>query len=112
MLAAAYRRLTADQTVSEGPTLITGYSLEASADGGVVTLYDGLDALSGAEIQTVTGLNSDNRERDFSIPVLCNNGLFVDVGANVTAFTVYFVPLRGNSPLAAYPGFMLRDVEA
>jgi hypothetical protein len=111
MLAAAYRRLTADQQVIIGPCLITGYSLEASADGGIVTVYDGLGTLSGVVIQSITGLASNNRERDFSIPVLCNTGLYVDIGANVTALTIYYIPLRGNSPLAAYPGYMLREME-
>lgn len=107
MFASAYRRLTADQLVNEGPCLITGWSINASADGGIVTIYDGLDTESGTVIEQVEGLASVNNHAEQHTPILCNNGLYIDIGANVTGFTVYYIPLRGNSPLRAYPGFMM-----
>lgn len=112
MFASAYRRLTADQLVNEGPCLITGWSINASADGGIVAIYDGLDTDSGAIIEQVEGLASVNNHAEQHTPILCNNGLYVDIGANVTAFTIYYIPLRGNSPLQAYPGFMMPESES
>jgi hypothetical protein len=109
MFASAYRKLTADQLVNEGPTLVTGYNLNVSTDGGDVTLYDGMDTDSGSKVITLNGLAATNDHEQFSFPVLYNNGLYVDIGANVTEFTIYYIPLRGNSPLKAYPGFMMSD---
>lgn len=109
MLASAYRALVNDQLVNEGPTLVTGYELEVSADGGDATLYDGLDVLSGTKVVTVNALASDHKAVAYQTPVLYNNGLFVDIGSNVTLLTVYFIPLRGNSPLQPYPGFMFNE---
>ena len=111
MFASAYRALTADQLVNEGPTLVTGYELNVSTDGGDVTVYDGLETLSGTKVWQIQGLASDNKSRDLHTPVLFNNGLFVDVGSNVTLFTIHYIPLRGNSPLRAYPGFMMAETE-
>lgn len=109
MLACAYRSLTADQLVNEGPTLLVGCQLHASADGGTADIYDGLDTLSGAHVFDLTGWANDPNPIMFTIPVLLNNGLYVDVGANVHHVTVYYIPLRGASPLSAYPAFMLKD---
>jgi hypothetical protein len=111
MLAAAYRVLTADQLVNEGPTLFVGFNLHVSADGAGIHIYDGMDVLSGALVMHIVGWASDVNFGSFSYPVLLNNGLYVDVGANLHHLSVFYIPLRGNSPLAAYPGFMLREAE-
>lgn len=109
MLASAYRYLVSDQQVLKVPCLITGWVLSASADGGIVNVYDGLDELSGQLIFTAEGLNTQVNHAEYASPIMCNNGLFVDIGANVTSFTIFYIPLRGNSPLQPYPGFMLNE---
>jgi hypothetical protein len=109
MLASAYRVLTADQLVNEGPTLLTGFNLHVSADGAGVHIYDGMDVLSGQLVMHIVGWASDVNFGAFQFPILLNNGLFVDVGANLHHVTVFYIPLRGNSPLRAYPGFTMID---
>ena len=109
MFASAYRRLTTDQLVTSSPCLITGYSLNVSTDGGSVAIYDGHDTSSGWPVDTIEGLANVNNHAQFDFPVMLNNGLYVDVGSNVTSFTIYYIPLRGNSPLQAYPGFMMSE---
>jgi hypothetical protein len=105
MLASAYRVLTTDQIVNEGPTLITGFNLHVSVDGAGVHIYDGLDAESGFLVMHVVGWANDVNFGAFHIPILLNNGLFVDVGANLHHFSIFYIPLRGGSPLQAYSGF-------
>ena len=111
LLASAYRTLTADQLVNEGPTLLCGYELNVSTDGGGVTVYDGMDAISGSALPVIQGLASETKSYNYGPPVLFNNGLYVDIGANVTSFVVYYIPLRGGSPLQAYPGFMISEMD-
>lgn len=111
MLASAYRRLTSDQLVTPGPCLFVGYSLNVSTDGGSVNIYDGNDTLSGQLVDTVEGLANVNNHAEFHTPIIFNNGIYVDIGSNVTSITVFYIPLRGNSPLQAYPGFMLQGSE-
>ena len=109
MLASAYRVLTTDQLVNEGPTLLTGFNLHVSVDGAGVHIYDGMDTLSGQLVIHLVGWASDVNFGSFSSPILLNNGLYVDVGASLHHFTVFYIPLRGNSPLRAYPGFIMAE---
>jgi len=108
MLVSAYRTLSIDQIINEGPTLLTGFQIHASADGGIVTVYDGLDATSGVIAAHGVGWANDTNPIMFPSPVFLNNGLFVDVGANVHHVSVYFIPLRGNSPLQPYQPIELK----
>jgi len=112
MLVTAYRVLTADQIVNEGPTLFCGFILHASVDGSGVHIYDGLDAVSGILAAHIVGWASDVNAHDWNKPVFLNNGLFVDVGANVHHFSVYYIPLRSGSPISVYPGFDIPLKEA
>lgn len=109
MIVSAYRNLKNDQIVNEGPTLITGIALHCSADGGSVEVYDGLDVLSGVDIMTVNGWTNDTNPMMFPHPVLLNNGLFVDIGANVTDVTIFFVPLRSGSPMQPHASYYIPD---
>lgn len=109
MFAAAHKRITIDTLITPTPALLTGYSLNASVDGGSVAIYDGQDTQSGELVDSVEGLASVNNHAEFHTPILMNNGLYIDIGSNVTSFTVYYIPLRGNSPLKVYPGFMMTE---
>jgi hypothetical protein len=109
IMAAAYRILSADQIVNEGPTLLTGIAMHVAVDGGGVAIYDGLDALSGALVLDLEGWANDTNPNNFTFPILLNNGLFVDIGSNIHHVTVFYIPLRGNSPLQPYPGFIVME---
>jgi len=106
MLASAYRVLTKDQLVSVGPVLWTAFILHTSVDGGDVHVYDGMDAVSGTLAAHIVGWANDVNFGSFHSPILFNSGIYVDIGSNVHHFAIYFIPLRGGSPLQPYPGFM------
>jgi hypothetical protein len=108
MLVSAYRVLTADQIVNEGPTLLTGFILHASVDGAGFHVYDGLDAESGTLVAHIVGWASDVNFGSFHSPIFLNNGLYVDIGANIHHAAIYYVPLRGNSPLQPYQPIELK----
>jgi hypothetical protein len=111
MIACAYRALTADQLVNEGPTLVTGWVLNNSLDSGLVNVYDGMDTLSGTLVWQIQALASYNKSREITFPVLFGTGLYVDIGAGVTRFTVEYIPLRSASPLTAYENFILKSLD-
>lgn len=111
MLVSAYRTLSADQIINEGPTLLTGFQIHASVDGGLISIYDGLDAVSGFLVAHAAGWANDTNPTIFFSPIFLNNGLFVDIGANIHHASIYYVPLRGNSPLLAYPAFVMKEWE-
>ena len=111
IIPSAYRILTGDQIVNEGPTLWCGFILHVSVDGAGVHVYDGLDTLSGILAAHIVGGASDVNWGQFPFPILLNNGLFVDVGANVHHFMLNYIPLRGGSPLTIYPGFEIKSKE-
>jgi hypothetical protein len=75
-------------------------------DGSGIHIYDGMDALSGILAAHLVGWASDVNSCMFTFPVLFNNGIYIDVGANVHHAMIYYIPLRGGSPLQPYPGFM------
>ena len=93
MWYAGWENVTGDSVISTGPCLLHGLVLLASGGGGDVTLYDGVDALAGRKIGTFEGANNESRPVNFSPPLKCEQGLYVDVGSNVTecliSFTAY-----------------------
>ena len=87
-----FTRLTSDNIVNEGNTLLFGLHIDASADGGDVSLYEGLDASSGRLLGTFKGIANDVNKVTYPYPVFLDRGLFVDVGSSVTAVTLFWLP--------------------
>ena len=96
MQATGFTRITADRIINEGATLFYGVIIEASADGGDVSIYEGMDALSGRLFSTLKALANDREIGAPGSPVFFDRGLFVDVGTNVTAVTVLWVPVPSD----------------
>lgn len=88
----AYRWLTADQLVNEGRTLLCQLIVNASADGGSVTIYDGLNA-NGDLVGVFDGLAAGCNPIAFGRGVCLTRGLFVDIGSNITGVTVIYRPI-------------------
>lgn len=91
---SGFTRLTVDGIVNEGQTLLFGIHIEASTAGGDVTIYEGMDSQSG-RILGVFKENLNNHEvKNIIPPVFLDRGLYVDIGSNVTAVTLFWLPVR------------------
>jgi len=91
-----FTRVTQDTLINQGNTLVFGLSIEASADGGDVSLYEGMDNLSGRLHGTYKALANDRKPFGFPAPVYFDRGVYIDIGTNVTAVTIYWLPVRNE----------------
>lgn len=91
---AGWRYVSADTAVARGPVDYWGAILTGDG-GGVadVTLYDGANA-SGRQVLTLWASTVESRIALLPIPITLEDGLFVDVGSNVTGVFVLYVPRR------------------
>ena len=91
-----WTNITASEIIAEQPVLLHGVVLLTSADGGAATLYEGQDAASGRKIITIEGSANESRPVAFYPPLLCERGLYVAVGSNVTEVVVHWQPVPGE----------------
>ena len=92
--ASSWDRVTADTEVYHGACVLRMVNIKTSAAGGDVTLYDGLDAVSGRKIITLVGKNNETNPIVFGRRgIAIENGLFVDVGSNVDEVLLVFDPI-------------------
>ena len=91
-----WTNITASEIIAEQPVLLHGVTLLTSADGGAATLYEGQDAASGRKIATIEGSANESRPVAFYPPLLCERGLYVAVGSNVTEVVVHWQPVPGE----------------
>ena len=82
-----------DTIVNEGETLLYGCVILASAAGGEVQLFDGLDADSGRLISRIKGNANESIPIIFNKPLRLDRGLFVDVIASVSGILVCYDPV-------------------
>jgi len=88
MHGVGWTRLTADGVVTAQPVLLHGLVLLVSTTGGDVTLYNGQDAGSGRVVGRFEAIADQSTSIPFYPPLRCENGLYVDVGSNVTELLV------------------------
>ena len=89
-----WRWVTSDSLISPEPCLLWGVVLVGSAAGAAdVTMRDGHNT-GGDIIFTLSCVASDNVPLMFSQPIMCQKGLFCDVGSNVTGVLVLWDPLE------------------
>lgn len=86
-----------DTIVNEGETLLHGCVILASAAGGEVQLFDGLDADSGRLIARIKGNANESIPILFYKPLRLDRGLFVDVIASVSGILVFYDPVSNES---------------
>lgn len=85
-----WTRLVNDAVVTTSPAILHRIVPDASSDGGDVKLYDGQDT-SGRFIGTFVGLANQNLTVELQVE--CPNGIYVDIGSNLTACLVVWTPL-------------------
>lgn len=89
-----FTRLASDGIVNEGPSLLFGLHIEASTAGGDVSVYEGNDSASGRLIGTFKDNLTNHEVKSFIPPLYCDRGIYVDIGSNITAVTILWLPVR------------------
>ncbi len=92
-LRTAWDTFAADAIVHNGPCLLHGIVVLASAAGGDVTLYEGLDATSGHKVGTFKGGANLSNPVMLPAPRYCARGVYLDVGSNITEVQVGYTPI-------------------
>lgn len=83
----SWRWITASRLLSHGPCELVGIT-QTSADGvSDVTFYDG-ESTSGDQIFTLEALQNRSCVVNFTTPIYCRRGLYVDFGSNLTGVLV------------------------
>ena len=94
MPASSFSNFSIDTLVNQGPTLLYGLDILASAVGGDVTLYEGLDSLSGRKIGAYKGTTNITIPIRFTPELFLARGLYADVGSSISEVTIYYSPHR------------------
>ena len=90
---AAWAWVTADRILAKGPCDLIYALLVPSAAAADASLYDGFDS-GGKLIATLEQAAKTSIAFDPPEPILCTEGLFVDVGSNTTGVLVMYRPLN------------------
>jgi len=91
-----WTNVTASEIIAEQPVLLHGVVILAPDEGGTATFYEGQDAASGRKIVTIGGSSNLSWPVAFYPPLLCERGLYVAVGSNVTEVMVHWQPVPGE----------------
>ncbi len=90
---SAWTYMTADGIASRYPCRLEGVCVNASTDGGSVTLYSGEDANAGRIIGTFKALSTVSMVQNLMPPLPCLNGIYADFDSNCSNITVFWSPL-------------------
>jgi len=88
MMGVQYTRTAADALVERDPVILYAAVLLVGTTGGDVALYNGHDATNGVLVATLKGTANVSNPVQFGPGVLLRNGLYIDVGSNVTEICV------------------------
>ena len=91
-----------DKKLSDGPCELLYANLVVSAATGSAVIYNGKNA-SGHEVAPLVSAVVTNLQFTPSVPVYCENGLYVDVGSNVTGVLVQWRELPVYPPPPVWP---------
>lgn len=89
----AYSNLSADALVWRGPCLFYGAVLLVSVTGGDATIYNAQSPDAPRKVIRMEGIADQSTPFFPAKPVLLGEGLYVDVGSNVTEIVVFYEPL-------------------
>jgi hypothetical protein len=90
-----WRRVTADGQIARGPVDLWGFILTGDGVGVAdVALYDGANT-SGRAVLDLWASTVESKVVLLPRPMPLEDGLYIDVGSNVTSLLVLFEPRRG-----------------
>lgn len=110
MISSAFQRETGDSLICKVPALVTGILVHSVDATGKITLYDGQDANSGRLFGNVASSSGTPCIYPLHSPILFESGIYVTVTATLEDYTIFFIPVRGNSPLQAYPSLIVNEM--
>jgi hypothetical protein len=87
--------VTADKIVQKGPCFFCGADLSPSAAAATVTIYDGQDT-GGKVIDILVTAVKSNWQLQPPGKLRCNQGIYVDVGSNVSGVLVFYQLITGG----------------
>lgn len=84
---------TANKAVTDEPTLAYWLTVEPTTLGtkGFISIRDGFSDSDEEKVRIVTG---DGRPYNFSPPIRCAHGLFVDMESSITSYTIGYIRER------------------
>ena len=95
MAGKGYYQSSVDAVVHQGPLVLYCVILLTSVTGGDITVYDGLDATSGRKVVRIEGQADVSNAVELG-GVILSRGLMVDVGSNVTEYTIIWRALAAQ----------------
>ncbi len=86
--------MTADGSVIKEPCILFTISGAVSTTGSVGVLYNAQSAKTGKEIADLKALANEHRQLQFGPRgILCDSGLYVDMGSNGIEMLIVFDPI-------------------
>jgi len=79
--------------VTPSPCKVYVAVILTSVTGGDATLYNGEEATSGKQVIRLEGIADQSTPVYFPGGVICLEGLYIDVGSDVTQVGVYYTPI-------------------
>lgn len=92
-IIANYRRMTKDGEVQRGPTLFFGIIVKASQTNETTKIYSCPDANDMYLFATFSNPSKYTSKMLLEYPVYFDEGLYVDLGDNVSELVVLYSPL-------------------
>ena len=93
---SAWTYLTDDGIVARRPCRLEGVNVNASTNGGSVTLYSGLDANAGRIIGVFKALSTVSMIQNFLPPLPCPSGIYAVLDATCEKVTVFWSVVVGE----------------
>jgi len=81
---SGWSRVTESGIVANHKAILYGVILTVSVSGAEVKVYDGTDATSGRQLFTLQSLANASRPYNLNQGVVCERGIYVEIGDNVT----------------------------
>ena len=89
---SGWTRLQGSAMISNGPVVVHGLVVKASAANSQTTLYNGNDATAGLPVIIVEGPANESLPITFPAPLRLENGAYVNLGTNVEEVLVVWDP--------------------
>ena len=80
--------VTVSQLVNVGRTLVAGFILTPNAGNADVTIWDGLDTVSGRKYGVFKALSNESKVISLPLVETFERGLYIELGSNVLGVTV------------------------